>query len=233
MKVLAFDTALGGCSVAVVDTDTGKATSDVQPMARGQSEQLVPMVQSVIERAGIPFSDLDLIATTVGPGAFTGLRIGLSTARSFGLALDLPVDGLLTTEAIAAHFFDQHKDQEKDLLVVVETKREDFYAHIFSGDHNSLDEPFAAPLALLVEDYQGRALNVCGDGLTRLQHDLGANWPENWTAFPGFDLIDPELLAVLAVERRVAENIRPADPVYLRGADVSVSTQSIRTIAER
>ena len=233
MKVLAFDTALGGCSVAVVDTDTGNATSDVQPMARGQSEQLVPMIQHVIERSGFAFADLDLVATTVGPGAFTGLRIGLSTARSFGLALDLPVDGILTTEAIATHFFEQHDGENKELLVVLETKRDDFYAQVFSADNKMLDEPFAVPLALLVEDYQGRALNVCGDGLTRLQHDLSANWPENWMAFPGFDLIDPELMAVLAVARRGAGHIRPADPVYLRNADVSISTRPVRTIAER
>ncbi|MDB5490640.1 MAG: glycoprotease family protein [Micavibrio sp.] len=233
MKVLAFDTALGGCSVAVVDTDTGQATSDVQPMARGQSEELVPMIQKVVERSGFSFSDLDLVATTVGPGAFTGLRIGLSSARSFGLALDLPVDGILTTEAIATHFFDMHKNQNNELLVVIETKREDFYAQVFSSDNKAVDEAAAMPLALLVEDYQGRALNVCGDGLLRLQHDLGSNWPEKWTAFPGFDLVDPELMAVLAVQRRKAGNTRPADPVYLRGADVSVSTKPVRTIAER
>jgi tRNA threonylcarbamoyladenosine biosynthesis protein TsaB len=232
MKILAFDTALGGCSVAVVDTETGKAVSDVRPMARGQSEQLVPMVQHVIERSGVQFSDLDLIATTVGPGAFTGLRIGLSAARSFGLALDRPVDGILTTEVIATHFFAQNAEEGRDLLVIIETKREDFYAQVFSAGGEAIDEPIAAPLSVLIENYQGCTLNVCGDGLSRLQNDLGANWPENWTGFPGFNLVDPEVMAVLVAERHAAGNVRPADPVYLRGADVSVSTRPARTIAE-
>lgn len=232
MRVLAFDTALGGCSVAVVDTETGKAVSDVQPMARGQSEQLVPMVQHAIERSGIQFSDLDLIATTVGPGAFTGLRIGLSAARSFGLALDRPVDGILTTEVIASHFVAQNAEGGQDLLVVIETKREDFYAQVFSAGGEAIDEPVAAPLSVLIENYQARALNVCGDGLARLQGDLGTNWPESWTGFPGFDLVDPEVMAVLAAARHAAGDIRPVDPVYLRGADVSVSTRPVRTIAK-
>lgn len=231
MKVLAFDTSLGGCSVAVVDTVTGAATSDVQPMARGQSEVLVPIVQSVIEKSGIPFEQIDLIVTTVGPGAFTGLRIGLSTARSFGLALDKPVDGILTTEASAAGFFNQNKELEKNLLVVIETKRDDFYAQSFSKEIKAIDDASALPVETLLANYQGFELNVCGDGCGRLREELGKNWPENWTLFEHYDLIDPEVMAVLAAAAHENGNARPADPVYLRGADVSLSNKVQRTIA--
>lgn len=233
MKILAFDTALGGCSVAVLDTETSQFSSDIRSMTRGQSEVLVPMVQDIIEKSGIPFRDLDLIATTVGPGAFTGLRIGLSAARSFGLALNVPVDGVLTTECVAASFFSQNKRIENDLLVVIETKRDDFYAQVFSKDNKPLDTVSALSVELVLANYQSRVLNVCGDGTMRLRTVLDANWPENWILAEGFDLIDTVILAGIAAHRRLAGTERPADPVYLRDADVSVSTRPARTIAAK
>lgn len=232
MKVLAFDTALSGCSVAVVDTATGASTSDVRPMARGQSEELVPMIQSVIERSGITFEQIDLIATTVGPGAFTGLRIGLSAARSFGLALDKPVEGILTTEAIAAGFHHQNEGLERDILVVLETKREDYYAQLFSSEVKAADEPSALPIENLLARYQGHSLAICGDGAERLHKELGDKWPQSWRLFEHYNLIDPEIMAMQAAAAHKQGRGLPADPVYLREADVSISTRPVRTIAE-
>ena len=134
--ILAFDTAMGGCSVAVWNAETGDSVSETRRMTRGQSEILVPMVQDILARAGRKFSDLGLIATTIGPGAFTGLRIGLSTARSFGLALDVPVAGVLTTEAIARMAQEKTNSANK-IVVIIETKREDFYVQ------DGSDEPVA------------------------------------------------------------------------------------------
>jgi tRNA threonylcarbamoyladenosine biosynthesis protein TsaB len=99
--ILALDTALSACSVALVE-DGQTLVSRVEPMARGQAERLAPMVNEVMVEAGLSFKSLDRIAVTCGPGAFTGLRIGLAFARGLALALDKPCVGISTLEVLAA-----------------------------------------------------------------------------------------------------------------------------------
>lgn len=205
--------------------------SSVTPMARGQSEVLVPTIQDIIKKSGHAFADIDLIATTVGPGAFTGLRIGLSTARSFGLALDIPVAGVKTTEAIATQYINQNKTLDGNLLVTFETKREDFYVQAFSNDTSALGAVSAISLEVLLKDYAGQKMTVIGDGLPRCREMTGSDWPSQWVGVEGFDLIDPGVIAAIAAARHVAGTGLPPDPLYLRGADVSQSTKVQRVIA--
>ena len=86
MKVLAIDSALGACSVAVWDQAVIGRQQKI--MSRGHVEALIPMIKSVVTESGLEFAQLGLIAVSIGPGSFTGLRAGLAAARGFGLALD-------------------------------------------------------------------------------------------------------------------------------------------------
>ena len=101
MKVLGLDTATSGCSAALwID---GRVTARrAEPMARGQAEALVPMVEAVLADAGLRFTDLDRIAVTVGPGAFTGVRLAVALAQGIALALDRPVLPVSTLAVLAA-----------------------------------------------------------------------------------------------------------------------------------
>ena len=100
MRVLALDTCLAACSVAVLDGER-IAASACEPMERGHQERLAPLVREVMEQAGLAFADLDRIAVTLGPGSFTGLRVGLAFAKGMGLALGRPVIGLGCLEVLA------------------------------------------------------------------------------------------------------------------------------------
>ncbi len=100
MKVLAIDTALDACSVALV-RDGGTLTSRSEQMQRGQAERLAPLVREAVAEAKLPFAELDRIAVTTGPGSFTGVRVGLSFARALALALGKPCVGVSTLEALA------------------------------------------------------------------------------------------------------------------------------------
>ncbi len=87
MRVLAIDTALEACSVAVLDTEeSARARSRSLPMVRGHAEALMPLIANVMSEARTEFAELDRIAVTVGPGSFTGLRVGVAAARGIGLA---------------------------------------------------------------------------------------------------------------------------------------------------
>ena len=132
MRVLAIDTALEACSVAVFDTEgSSRARSRSLPMVRGHAEALLPLVAAVMSDARTEFDELDRIAVTVGPGSFTGLRVGVAAARGIGLAAGKPVVGLTTLAAMAVPFIDA--DDAKALLVVIDARHDHVYMQLF-GD---------------------------------------------------------------------------------------------------
>src|SRR5207237_9840175 len=95
LRVLALETALEACAAAVLDTAwTELAASETLPMARGHAEALMPLVARVMDGANIEFDELDRVAVTVGPGSFTGVRVGIAAARGIALAAGKPVVGL-------------------------------------------------------------------------------------------------------------------------------------------
>ena len=98
--VLALDTVLDACSVAIVRDDAVLANLS-ERMQRGQAERLAPMARDAAVAAGVAFSELDRVAVTTGPGSFTGVRVGLSFARALALALGKPCIGISTLEALA------------------------------------------------------------------------------------------------------------------------------------
>src|SRR5436190_24263741 len=105
MLILAIDTALEACAVAVLDTETNSLRAqEQQAMARGHAEALMPMIERVMQTAALAFTALDRIAVTVGPGSFTVLRVGISAARGLGLAADKPVMGVTTLSAYPAPY---------------------------------------------------------------------------------------------------------------------------------
>jgi tRNA threonylcarbamoyladenosine biosynthesis protein TsaB len=100
MRILALETATSACTVAVVDGSNVLAEVTLQ-VPRAHSTRLMPLVAQMIEDSGIPKAELDGIAVGIGPGSFTGLRIGLATAKGLAFALNKPCAGVSTLKALA------------------------------------------------------------------------------------------------------------------------------------
>ncbi|MDP8917245.1 MAG: tRNA (adenosine(37)-N6)-threonylcarbamoyltransferase complex dimerization subunit type 1 TsaB, partial [Pseudomonadota bacterium] len=147
--ILAIDTCLTACSAAVTDGARVLAARS-EPMDRGHQERLGPLVAEVM--AGLEFSALERIGATVGPGSFTGLRVGLAFAKGLGLALGRPVVGVGTLQALAA-------DEGARAAAVVDARRGQVYLQAFA-DGAALSEPEALTAA---------------DAADRLR-SLGADW---------------------------------------------------------
>lgn len=133
MRVLALDTSTAACSAAIWDTAcvSGPLVSHrYKTMERGQSEALAPMIYEILREAGAVVRDMDLLAVTTGPGAFTGVRIGLAMARSLGMSAALPVLGVSTMEAVA-HGVSEAERAGAWVVVVMDTKRDDVYVQVF------------------------------------------------------------------------------------------------------
>lgn len=220
--VLAIDTALCGVSVGIVAAN-GHLVSRMVETARGQAAILIPTIQEVVDEAECEFADIDLIVCSKGPGSFTGLRIGLSTARTMALSLDKPIIGLNTLDVMS-----QHYQIDRPLLVVLETKRQDFYARYYGAQHN----PISEPMALEGQDILNLApvddFDVGGDCLERFQQSVSADLNLLDNIFQP----DPILMCQIGLKRFEEQGgDERVDPLYLRGADVSQPKNAPRKLA--
>lgn len=171
MRVLAIDVSVNGCSVGVLDTETAIFHQKRMETDRGQAEFLIPMVESVVSEAGIAMKDLGVISVTRGPGSFTGVRIGLATAKTLGLALNIPVFGFSTLDVIA------RANGKADALFLIDTKRDDFYGQVGEGAEPKIWSNEA------VESYNGAIIkDAIPDILVLAQ--MGA---ETYTGQKGYD----------------------------------------------
>lgn len=205
MLVLSIDTALKGCAAALW-RDGETVARIVEPMDKGQAERLAPLVAQLLADAGISPPQLDRIAVTTGPGAFTGLRVGLAFARSFGLALDRPVLGFPTLEVLAA-------GAAAERCVAAVAMAGSLFVAAYEGRRCVLAPGRIADPAAVVARL-GPGWSVTGPGAASL-----ASLASDWTLIPQ-ELPEPLVLAGLAAFAEPAA--RPASPLYLRGADAKL-----------
>lgn len=214
MKILALDSATSACSAALWQDGALRARRFAE-MARGQSEVLVPMVAEVMAEAGLGFADLDLLAVTVGPGAFTGIRIGLSTARALALAAGKQLAGIATAEAVAAAVPEAER-QGRNVLAVLDSRREELWVQAFSPTLEPLGD-IAALTPLEVAALDLGPVVLAGDA-----SDLVAPLIPAATQASSAGAPDAAKVAALAARHWAAGTALPAEPLYLRPADVTM-----------
>ena len=205
MIVLGLDTCLNACSVAVLDGDRVLARAS-ESMARGHQERLAPMAQAVMAQAGLPFARLERIGATVGPGSFTGLRVGVAFAKGLASALGIPAVGVGSLEALAA-------EAEGLVAAAIDARRDQVYLQVLDSGA-ALTPPQVLPLeaaqARLAELAAGRALTLVGSGAPLL-------------ARPGDAVMTPEGCDARHVARlAVARPPAPITPLYLRAPDAKL-----------
>lgn len=211
MKCLAFDTSAGAC-VAAVLVDEVVAARRAEPMSRGHTEALIPMLQAVVAEAGVAFGALDLVGVTVGPGAFTGIRIGLAAARGLALAADIPVAGVTTLAALAMSA-PERSAGDRHVLALIDTKRGDLYVQMFAPDGEEATAAAVAAVGEVAALLGGRPTLVVGDAPDEAVAPL--------LALPAVArsvtrTVDPGALARLAAGRWRAGTALTPDPLYLR-----------------
>jgi tRNA threonylcarbamoyladenosine biosynthesis protein TsaB len=209
--VFVLDTALSSASAAVVQ-DGQVLAKRTEPMDRGHAERVAGLVRTMRSEAGVEFAAVTRIGVTVGPGSFTGLRVGLAFAKGLALALSVPCVGVGTLAALAKSAGTQGR-----IAAVLDARRGQVYLQIFEDE-----TPLTQPEVLQLDVAQARLdaggpLVMIGSGATLLRPPPGARISE--VAY-----IDPVALARLTAS--APEPIRRPEPLYLRAPDA-------RTVAER
>jgi tRNA threonylcarbamoyladenosine biosynthesis protein TsaB len=132
MKILAIDTALQALSVCVSQNNPDIQThSETIQMLRGQAEALMPTIERMLAKAQMEVSDLDRIAVTIGPGSFTGIRVGLAAAKALGRVCQKPVLGISTLAVLAAPLIEK---QQGDMIVsAIDARHDHIYMQVYTG----------------------------------------------------------------------------------------------------
>ena len=212
MRILAVDTALGGCSAALLEGGKVLAHS-FEAMDRGHAERLAPMVEEIMTRAGTAFAALDRLAVTTGPGTFTGQRVGLAFMRGLRLALKRPLTGVTTLEAIAAAAMDE--TGQTGAAVIHDARREEAYLLLQQGDQ-TVQPPIVLPFQNAVDRI--RAFGACalaGTGAATAQESLGGDFTLSTIRHP--DALWVARLALLKPASKDAPG-----PLYLRAPDAKL-----------
>ncbi|MCV0424048.1 MAG: tRNA (adenosine(37)-N6)-threonylcarbamoyltransferase complex dimerization subunit type 1 TsaB [Roseibium sp.] len=219
MRVLAIDTALANCAAAVLDNgeDTACFEAFGEEIGRGHAERLMDMIGEVMAESSTAFSDLDRVAVTVGPGSFTGLRVGLAVARGFGLVLGKPVVGITTLAAIARS--SAPGDAGAPLLVALTGKGEEVYCQEFTASGDPMDEAGVRTLTDLAATLPQR-IRLAGSAAERVAEALDVKSEQilSHSGYPGIrDVAELGLTADPAISS--------PSPLYLRPPDATPQTK--------
>lgn len=221
MKVLGFDTAMAACSAAIW-CDGNIAAYRLVPQPRGHAETIMPMIADICLEAGIAVSELDRIGVTIGPGTFTGQRVGLAAARAMVLGTKVGIVGVTTLRALAAGV---QPDSAPLIASLIDARRGEVYAQVFDPQLRPVMPP-----QVLTPERAARALTACAEGGNDLVLvGTGALLVADVMEPRGFTVTksqaspqpDARHVAALAAAADTPDGIVPS-PLYLRPPDAKL-----------
>ena len=220
MKILAFDGTAKAASVALCD-DSKTLASYTVDNGLTQSELLLPMAESVLKSLKLEFSDVDVFATSVGPGSFTGVRIGVSLVKGLAFAKNLPCVEVSTLEALAENM----RGIDGIIVPTMDARRAQVYTAIFEGDGNSVtrqSEDMAIAISDLYEKLKNsdKKIYIVGDGYDIAHKALTEMGLKNLGITPHILRLQNAVSGGRIAARKIAEGDYTTDeklsPTYLR-----------------
>lgn len=211
MKLLAIDCSASLCAACVYDAATDRLLGrHVLDLGKGHAEHLLAVIDKALVDAGVTYADLDAVAVSTGPGSFTGIRVGVSTARGLALALKIPAIGVTTLEALAAEAVTIFLGRV--VLAVLDGGRSEIHAALFGADGQARHGPAIVTLSEAALMATENAAVLAGTAAETVADAAGGV----------FDFGPLAATADIATYARLAARKGPGEkpkPVYLRDAD--------------
>lgn len=233
MKLLAIDTSTSSLSAALLDED-GMVGSFGLLSGRNHSLALLPLLDAMLTQAGLSLPEMDAFAVTIGPGSFTGLRIGAATVQAWGTALDKPLIAVSSSEAMARMLA---ASNGQTICTLFDARRNEVYAALFEDGERLWPDTAIAPDKLA---QRLRALDrpiLCGgDGLPAALPYLSALGTAFVVAPPQHDRFLAPGAAEIAAEKYRARQFTPAAellPLYLRLSEAEEKRLATEAARER
>ncbi len=226
MLILGIETATERVSVAVGGHEGVIGLFEVTK-GRRHAETVVPAIDFVCRQAGIELDEIGLVAVDVGPGLFTGMRVGLAAAKAIAQALRVPMIGITSLDLLA--FPCQHSDRV--IVPVIDARRGEVFSAMYRqvpGGIQRISEPTVGTVEDLVADLMARSQDVLlvGDGAQRYREEIREGYRGE---FGGDAHPSAGPLVLLAHAKALREewvNPREIEPVYLRGPDAKINWSS-------
>jgi tRNA threonylcarbamoyladenosine biosynthesis protein TsaB len=211
-KILAFDTSISTCSVAVLEDRKLLYLHTITESGR-QAELLIPEIEKALQATKTSYQQLDLISTVKGPGSFTGIRIALSVLRALKLATNLPVILLNSCEVVA----EKYRDKSSQILVTIDAGMSEFFCASF------VDGKISSEIELLKKDEVIKLLPkdrflLCGSGKTVIAETLKRAGRLDFSLTEDEDIITADLVGSLAHQKFLTQKSGDEDlsPIYIR-----------------
>jgi len=233
MKLLAFETSTEACSVAVFDN--GQVLERFELAPRRHAELALPWADALLAEAGLSRSQLDAVAVGRGPGAFTGVRLGIAIAQGIALGLDIPVIPVSTLQALACCAL--NGGEQRRIVAAIDARMGEIYAAAFRAEGGGLtalgQETVLAPDAFHLPDEQNGWYGV-GTGFAAQNGALATRLQHRFTAIDAAALPHARDIAHLAAQAFArGETVAPEhlQPAYLRNqvALTLAEQQALRT----
>ncbi len=226
MKVLSLDTSTRISSVALLDDDQLLAENNTCVHAK-HGETLLASIQRVLESAQMTMADVELIAVGLGPGSFTGVRIGMAAAKGFALARRTPVIGTVSLQTLACAI----ADRSAIAVAAIDAHKGEVFAAAYSWNEDGSANEHVAPFhdtperagARIREKLDDAPVSICGDALGVYREQLlGALGANTTVMTPLYEVPRAAMAGEMALakwRRRGADDLATLVPLYLRGSD--------------
>lgn len=215
MRILALDTSCAAASVAIYDSVRHETLAlETREMANGHAEALAPMVERALREIDGGVASIERLAVCVGPGSFTGIRIGLAMARAMGLALGAPVIGVSTLAAFASPLLMEARPGV--ILACVDARHGQVYLQLFEAAGRPIFAPRVAKLREAARLIGGGPARICGNATRAVAEEA---------AHAGLDVEIsaetryPDIVAVAQLGAALDPANAPARPLYVKPPD--------------
>lgn len=227
MIILGMDTSSVNACVAVMNDEKilGEYTVSHD---RTHSQIIMPMLDDMLKNCGIAIEDIDVFATATGPGSFTGLRIGISTVKTFAQVLGKPVVGVSSLESLAANV-------TFDGLVcpIADARRDRVYNALYRGGQ-CLTEPRVTPVDELLRELSGQKVMFLGDGMLKYSERILGASADTFCAAPAhLNMQNAASLCACAYKRAAKgdfDNLYSLEPLYLRKSQAEQELEKSKTV---
>jgi tRNA threonylcarbamoyladenosine biosynthesis protein TsaB len=228
MNILALETSMGACGVAVLKIASGdrSVVTREERMTKGHAEALMPMLAAGMQEAGLDFSQLHLVAATLGPGSFTGVRIAIAAARALALvtpaklwgtdSLSVMARSVLSTGALSGH--------ATPFVVAIDARAGQLYFGLFEADGRKRMGPLLLSHEAAAEHLPAQTSLAVGSGAAALADAASRNGLRIEARLPDFQ---PNAVALVELAAEADETLPTLRPLYLRAPDAKPQTGAV------
>lgn len=219
MKALSIDCAISRMIISAKNED--KTFTSIYDIGMKQSESIVPAIDYVLEKVSLAPADLDYTAITLGPGSFTGLRLGISALKAIEMAFEVPVYGI-STLAMHAYCFGNF---DMPVLSAIDANKNKYYARLCDGNKTLLEDGDWDTEIVINSVKKIKKLIVCGPDSEKLKNLIEEKNKKIKIFTPKTNIVTSEALFSIA-EEMIAKNEAPIKdfdgPLYLRASEAEI-----------